>query len=260
MEIKTVEISTRVWNLLIKAFILIVVGFLVGFMISFFSPQATLTMGYGERIEFWVLLCLVGGAGMFFCDLILMFLHSKLLGWQKVTLQSICGTIAVLIPLYAIYDPSEIPHPSTTVLFVWIVMLLILAGATILGSKFIETDTRNDVEIVAEKPHANRPARILARLPIHLQSSELYALSAEDHYVRVHTSKGDKIILMRFSDAILETGDVAGLQIHRSWWVAQAAIDQIKTKGRSAEITLKNMHKAPVSRNALKLVRSMGWL
>ncbi len=260
MAIKSVHISTRVWNLLVQVLILIVVGILVGSMISFFSPQATLTMGYGARIEFWILLCLIGGAGMFLCDLTLMFLQLNLVGWRKVILQSICGTISVLIPLYALYDAAEIPRPSTTVLFVWIVMVLILAGATIAGSKLITTSAKNDIEEATEKPHASRPARILSRLPIPLQSSELYALSAEDHYVRVHTSKGENIILMRFSDAISETGDVEGLQVHRSWWVAQAAIEHIKAKDRNAEITLKNKLKVPVSRNALKRVRNKGWL
>ena len=236
------------------------VALLVSFMINFFSPLATLTMGPEERIWFWIYLCLIGGAGIFFCDLIITYFKVKLLGWPKAFLQSICGTVAVLIPLYAIYDPAEIPRLSTTVLFVWIVMILILAGATIVGSKFLKTDTGIDVEKVTDEAQVKIPARILTRLPVHLQSSELYALSAEDHYVRVHTSKGDDIILMRLSDAILEAGDVEGLQVHRSWWVAQAAIAHIKSKGRNAEITLKNMRKVPVSRNALKLVRNMGWL
>lgn len=264
MSVKTLQISTTVWNLIIKAFILILVALLVGFMISFFSPRATLTMDDDERIWFWIYLCLIGGAGIFVGDLIVTFLKMKLHGWPKAFLQSICGTVAVLIPLYAIYDPSEIPRPSTTVLFIWIIMVLILAGTTIMGLKFLKPDTLKDVEKALggskDEKSEKTPAKILARLPIHLQSSELYALSAEDHYVRVHTSKGDDIILMRLSDAVLETGDVEGLQVHRSWWVAQAAINDIKSKGRNAEITLKNTRRAPVSRNALKLVRNMGWL
>lgn len=245
---------------MIRALILFVVGVLVGFMINFFSPQATWTMGPEERIWFWILLCLVGGVGIFVCDLILTFLQVQWPGWAKALLQSICGTVAVLIPLYLEYHPENLPGYSTTVLFVWIVMILILVGAYIVGLKFLKTDSNQDAVYPGEEVGEKNPAKILNRLPVHLQSSELYALSAEDHYVRVHTSKGDDMILMRFSDAILETGDVEGVQVHRSWWVAQAAIDNIKSKGRSAEITLKNTGKAPVSRNALKTIRKMGWL
>ena len=264
MAVKTEQISTTAVRLIIKALILILVALLVGVMINFFSPRATLLMGPEERIWFWIYLCLIGGAGIFICELIITLLKAKLSGWPKAFLQSICGSVAVLVPLYAIYDPAVIPRPGTTVLFIWIVMVLILAGATILGLKFLKSDAFEDTETApgesANEASEKTPAKILARLPIHLQSSELYALSAEDHYVRVHTSKGDDIILMRLSDAILETGDVEGLKVHRSWWVAQSAIDDIKSKGRSAEITLKNTHKVPVSRNALKLVRNMGWL
>lgn len=248
------------------------IGLLVGFMIDFFSPVATLSMGDEERITFWISLCLVGGAGMFVCDLILTGLQMQWPGWAMAFLKSVCGCVAVLIPLYHLYDPSEIPSFGTTALFIWLVMVLILAGASILyvsiaQTQLVPSNSGNiDVDLSdadMKSPsvaQAETPAKILSRLPVHLQSSDLYALSAEDHYVRVYTSKGDDLVLMRFSDAVLETGDVEGARIHRSWWVAKSAIIDINAKGRGAEITMKNDHKAPVSRAERKTLREMGWL
>jgi len=46
------------------------------------------------------------------------------------------------------------------------------------------------------------PAVFLERLPVRLRGSELYAVEAQDHYLRLHTSKGADLILMRLSDAI----------------------------------------------------------
>ena len=64
---------------------------------------------------------------------------------------------------------------------------------------------------------------ILARLPVHRRGT-LRALEMDDHYVRVHTTAGTHMLLMRMRDAVAEVGDVAGEQVHRSWWVARDAV------------------------------------
>ena len=202
---------------------------------------------------------------MIICELFLSFTQVKPSGLTQAFLQTLCGTIAVLIPLYLLYETADIPRFSTTLTFVWTVMILIYAGTHILSSKSLRTDTTHaPLEMatpIKNDPNSAKPrVKILERLPVHLQDSQLYALSAEDHYVRIYTSKGDAMVLMRFSDAVTEAESVNGLQIHRSWWVSRSAVGDIKPKGRSAEITLKNDIKAPVSRNALKVLRENRWL
>lgn len=281
MSAKVIQIPTKVWHLLTKAAILFAVCLLIGVMINFVSPRVTLTMGPEEQFWFWIYLCLIGGGGTFLCECVLSYLGLKWSGISIAFAKSICGTVFVLIPLHMFYDPAEIPNFSTTFIFVWMVMVLILIGTFIFSLKLFPSKNEPSlsprmpgaspliVEADVETPHhtievpedfTEVPTRILERLPIHLQSSELYAVSSEDHYVRVHTSKGDDMILMRLSDAMLETGNVEGLQIHRSWWVAKEAIANIKATGRTAEVTLKNDVKAPVSRNMVKTLRTMGWL
>jgi len=44
----------------------------------------------------------------------------------------------------------------------------------------------------------------------------LVTLSAEDHYVRLTTNNGTKLLLIRLLDAIKEVGNTRGMQIHRS--------------------------------------------
>ena len=281
MSAKVIQIPTKVTGLLAKAAILFVVCLLIGTMINFVSPRVTLMMGPEERFWFWIYLCLIGGAGTFICECVLTYLDIKWSNLSKAFAGSVCGTITVLIPLHLFYDPAEIPSFSITVIFVWIVMVFILTGTFILSLKIQtpemaarstagtpETSPRpapQDTPAARETREApdaitEVPAKILERLPVHLQNSELYAISSEDHYVRVHTSKGDDMILMRLSDAMLETGTLEGLQIHRSWCVAKEAIEDIKPRGRTAEITLKNNIKAPVSRNRVKTLKTIGWL
>jgi DNA-binding LytR/AlgR family response regulator len=98
------------------------------------------------------------------------------------------------------------------------------------------------------------------RLPFKFRHADIYALSAEDHYLRVHTSAGQTLILMRLYDAIRELDGIEGSQTHRSWWVAKDAIDDvIKDNGR-VTFRLKGEVSAPVSRSFQKALKADGWL
>ena len=81
------------------------------------------------------------------------------------------------------------------------------------------------------------------------QSAQLWAISAEDHYLNVQTDQGSELILMRLSDALGELSHRDGVQIHRSHWVARAAI----ANSSASSVTLHNGKTLPISRsNAAK--------
>jgi hypothetical protein len=109
------------------------------------------------------------------------------------------------------------------------------------------------------KPDDNAPPRFLDRLPLKLRGSQIYAVSAEDHYLRIHTSRGSDMILMRLSDAIAELDGIEGSQVHRSWWVARDAIEAVARGEGKAVFTLKGGTQAPVSRTFAKALREDGW-
>ena len=102
-------------------------------------------------------------------------------------------------------------------------------------------------------------ASFLERLPLNLRGSELYAVQAEDHYLRLHTSKGSALILMRLSDALAELKDAKGARTHRSWWVAKDAVVDLARPGGRVVLKLKNGAAAPVSRAHLRGLRADGW-
>jgi DNA-binding LytR/AlgR family response regulator len=107
---------------------------------------------------------------------------------------------------------------------------------------------------------SSQPPKFLERLPLKLRGAEVWAVEAEDHYLRLHTSKGQDLILMRLSDAVPELQGIEGAQVHRSWWVARAAItDAVRGDGR-ATLTLKDGAEVPVSRPYARLLRQSGWL
>ena len=108
-------------------------------------------------------------------------------------------------------------------------------------------------------PAGAAPPRFLDRLPLKLRGGLLYAVQAEDHYLRLHTSKGQDLILLRLSDAVAELEGIEGAQTHRSWWVAKDAVEAAKRGDGRAVLTLKGGVEVPVSRAYARGLREAGW-
>jgi hypothetical protein len=111
----------------------------------------------------------------------------------------------------------------------------------------------------AGAPSTPASVRFLERLPPKLKGAALYAVSAEDHYLRLHTSKGSDLILMRMSDAIAELEGLEGAQTHRSWWVARDAVETTRRDGDRLALILTGGAEAPVSRPNIRPLREAGW-
>lgn len=88
-------------------------------------------------------------------------------------------------------------------------------------------------------------------------SGPIVALRAEDHYLRVYTGSGEALIHYRFSDAVRELGD-AGVQVHRSWWVARDAVERVERTGDRQALILRGGVTAPVSRGFAVPARAAG--
>lgn len=113
---------------------------------------------------------------------------------------------------------------------------------------------------VVVAPAAPPPPKFLERLPLKLRGAEVWAVEAEDHYLRLHTSRGQDLILMRLSDAIAELEGVEGAQVHRSWWIARDAITDAQRGDGRATLRLKDGAEAPVSRTYARILRERGWI
>lgn len=104
------------------------------------------------------------------------------------------------------------------------------------------------------------PSVFLDRLPEKLRGSEIFAVEADDHYLRLHTSRGQDLILMRLADALGELEGLEGAQVHRSWWVAKSAITTASRGNGRASLTLKSGAVVPVSRTYARALREAGWI
>jgi DNA-binding LytR/AlgR family response regulator len=111
-------------------------------------------------------------------------------------------------------------------------------------------------EVTHALPAGSGPPRFLERLPPKLRGAEIFAVQAEDHYLRLHTSKGQDLILMRLADAVTELEGIEGARTHRSWWVAVTGAR--RGDGR-ATLSLKGELTVPVSRAYAAALRAAGW-
>lgn len=98
---------------------------------------------------------------------------------------------------------------------------------------------------------------LAARVPI----GQLLAVTAEDHYVRLHLANGEKpLILYRFSDALADLAAIDGLQVHRGAWIAACAATRATRQGRRWTLWLADGTGIPVSEARTAAARARGWL
>jgi len=100
----------------------------------------------------------------------------------------------------------------------------------------------------------------LAATPTVPAVGEVLCLRMEDHYVRIHTTGGSRLVAGPFERVIATLGDQEGLRVHRSWWVARAAVVGVEVDGRNLRLRLSNGLQAPVSRASVARLRHVGWL
>jgi hypothetical protein len=112
-------------------------------------------------------------------------------------------------------------------------------------------------ELEPPAPATQPPRGLAARVPL----ESLLAVTAEDHYVRLHLANGQKpLVLYRFSDALADLGGLDGLQVHRGAWVAAGAVAGAVREGRRWMLCLGDGTQIPVSGARTAAVRARGWL
>jgi hypothetical protein len=166
--------------------------------------------------------------------------------------------IGLPMTLVSAVGNNLIRHGRFGLWYVWDVLPSTLAITAVLTILAFLVQSRAAVE-THEAPQGAPPPRFLARLPAKLAGADLRAIEAQDHYLRLHTTKGDDLILMRLADALVELEGIEGARTHRSWWVARDAVVSAERSEGRATLTLAGGVKAPVSRAYVKPLREAGW-
>jgi len=117
----------------------------------------------------------------------------------------------------------------------------------------IEKSADMDSQAGKEGHFADDRVEFMTLLPPDKQG-RLLLLKSELHYLQVVTDQGSALILYNLGDAIAQLPATQGLMVHRSYWVAYDAIDELVRRGRQGELKLCDGQSVPVSRNRLQAV------
>jgi hypothetical protein len=216
-----------------------------------FQSSGTLSV----RFAYWLTLMILGWLwGAFVSRFIFRRIGQPKSLWWRVLVAALALSIpfsavvflATRIAFHAKLGLTDVPEVVLSVTVVSAVMIAI----NVLADRQMDGVTEASAE----------PPKFLERLPLKLRGGDLWAIEAEDHYLRLHTSKGQDLILMRLSDAIAELDGIEGAQVHRSWWIARDAITDARRGDGRATLTLKDGAEVPVSRTYAGMLRERGWI
>lgn len=236
----------------------------LGLLLGTIGPFGTFAdLGAGARYVYWVAIVAANWLQIVLCLALLAWLPASR-GWPPVALAVAAAALAAL-PATAevvalehwLRAAANVDRPSVLLLYGYVLLLSVVVTVpmTLLLSREPPA-TAAAPATVSTAP--GRPA-FHRRIPAALGDA-LLCLAMEDHYVRVYTDRGDALVLLRLRDAIDELDGADGMQVHRSYWVARNAVEEVKREGRRARLLLKNGVEVPVSRTYLPALREAGWL
>jgi DNA-binding LytR/AlgR family response regulator len=229
------------------------VGLFLGFLGPFGSYPAYPT---ATRYAFWLGLTAAGVAAAVAADAVLSRtrLRSGAMRIAAVALVSALPMTFVVAWTMSLVQPGRVFTPQQLpALFAAVaaVQLLIVYATTATAPTADGAEVPGRVpdppKPGAEVSPATFPSALLSRLPPGI-GSDIIALETEDHYLRVHAVGGSALILMRMADAVALLDPQLGAQVHRRWWVAQAAVTGLRTEGQKLSLCLIDNTLVPVGR------------
>lgn len=238
------------WRPLLAA---LTVGLLLGFAGPFGSYPAFPT---ATRYAFWLGMAGVGGLAAVAADSLLPVtrLRPGPLRVAGAALISALPMTFVVAWTMSFVQPGRFFSPQQLpILFASVatVQLLVVFAATFVsrpaGGEMTSEPAQDLSQEQAEPKPAAFPAALLSRLPPHI-GTRIIAIETEDHYLRVHAAGGGALILMRMADAVALLDPRLGTQVHRRWWVAEAAVAGMKTEGGKLSLRLCDDTVVPVGR------------
>lgn len=196
--------------------------------------------------------------------------------WGLLIASCLVATVPMTVAVVAINtEPlGSLAWPGIETAMATYFAVLVIGGAVTLGFNLVQASPRAAVPATAgaplsvpqpfaptatPAPAAPPPNPLFDQIPPELGST-IIALEMEDHYVRVHTALGSALVLMRLRDATALVGDLEGMQVHRSWWVARAAVEDVLRDGRNIRLRLARGIEAPVARAKVAELRDARWI
>ncbi|OYU19300.1 MAG: hypothetical protein CFE34_06155 [Rhodobacteraceae bacterium PARR1] len=224
------------------------------------GPLGTLqSCDFEHRVLFWALVVM----GMISLSAIMMDMMGRLSGdaprKRDLIIAAAVVALVLTVPIRALAaGATEVSIEIVTSRTSETLAFLFLTALALSSVRHLELSPKETITLPQAAEDVSDLPRVVARLEPHLQGG-LLSLTGRDHYVDVRTTAGTGAILMRFSDAMAEVAPVEGAQIHRSHWVAWAAIDGVERDGNKFYVVTGDQ-RLPVSRSFRGALAARGLL
>lgn len=228
----------------------------IALILGISGPFGTSTfMRTGPLIIYWIIISFTTfAAGTFVGALSADFGRAKNLSqWTAIALTSV-GTGLAAIMIVVGVNWAALGLSPITPGYLGSLAITTFITATIIAVILFFTDMGSS----PEAPKSDS-VQLLDRVPLE-KRGRLISLSVADHYVEVTTTNGQELVLIRLSDAIKECGGEAGMQVHRSHWVALDQVTSAKRTGDRAILKMSDGREIPVSRSYIPAIKDAGLL
>lgn len=227
----------------------------IGVTVAFLGPYETASRPLNERLAYWLILILGGGAlGVAIDEAV----KRRVQGfWPRLAVVSVAMTpgimAMVVVVAHLIFGAPLVLSDAVGLAFqVWL-----LAAATMALRQLALA--RGERAAEPASPPSDPTQAFRRRLSAKRRTARLIAVEAEDHYLRVHTDAGSELVTARFADALAELAGAPGFRTHRSWWVAACAIEDVRWRRGAGEARLTGGLCVPVSRSNAAALKAAGW-
>ena len=234
----TVILGTKFWIVVLS----------IAILCAFSGPFGTFEkLDLTSRLIYWVSIAVVTGMAGVWVSMLTIEFDFKL----PLTLVASCvfglfvtGFVALL---QSVVDGRLVEFHMLGILFMFCFPTSIVI--LVVANHFMHPNAKHLSEEIDGRP------KLFDRLENGADVEALFSLSACDHYVEVSTNLGDALVLARLADAISECSSIPGEQIHRSHWVALAAIEKLDVSRQKPQVTLKSGRAFPISRARIKSLK-----
>ena len=251
----------------------------IGVFLAIIGPFGSIVAPLPERLVTWIGFAWLGYACYRPMQSIAIWGERALAlpRWGVLAAAVLVGTVPMTVAVLAINTVplGSLGWPGLEVVMGTYFSVLVIGGAVTLLFNLVQGKGGSEVAPAASlaaaaepEPAAPPPAPpppvlaanpLLDQLPAELGSA-IIALEMEDHYVRVHTMLGSALVLMRLRDAMVHVAEIEGMQVHRSWWVARGAVEDVLREGRNLRLGLARGIEAPVARAKIAELKDARWI
>lgn len=219
------------------------------------GPFGTISdLSLWERTVYWTMAI---GAGFVGGEAYHRFARPILLRHRLRTLATVLSLVAISASALATVLLLETVFRQPVPLPFMFALFLSVSGVSVAVWGIVQLGTPRSSDL--PNVHSREFAAFQERWPADLKAAELCAMAAEDHFVRIYTSRGEALLSGKFSEALKAVQDIHGAQVHRSWWVADRSVARLDRTAGKWKLIVVDGPEVPVSRKFRPEVRAWRW-